>query len=293
MKKIKCDLCEKEFSKMGIGTHIWKVHGEGKNKSSWNKGKSSWNKGLTKEIDDRVKLYGEKMSKNILDGKTIPSKLGTKHTEETKKKISIARIKYLKENPDQVPYLLNHNSKVSYPEKTMIKYLNELDIKGWIHQMSFSIYQIDFAFPEYKLAVEIDGATHTLPNVIEIDKRKDKHLKNNGWRILRITASKVKENVYVCINLILNELGEKQLEIPVEFFNKKFIREEKQRKQKELLLEKSKEKQDKKEKLHQERIEIIKNSNIDIKVVGYYEKLGSILNMTGNGVKKFMNKYML
>ena len=34
-----------------------------------------------------------------------------KHTEESKKKISRSRIKYLKENPDKVPYLLNHSSK--------------------------------------------------------------------------------------------------------------------------------------------------------------------------------------
>lgn len=31
MKKIKCEICGKEYSKKGIGTHIWRAHGDGKN----------------------------------------------------------------------------------------------------------------------------------------------------------------------------------------------------------------------------------------------------------------------
>jgi hypothetical protein len=42
---------------------------------------------------------------------------GRKHSQETKDKISQARIKYLSENPDKVPHLVNHSSKESYPEK--------------------------------------------------------------------------------------------------------------------------------------------------------------------------------
>ena len=49
-----------------------------------------------------------------LSFKLKPRKL----SEETKKKISESRIKYLKENPDKIPYKLNHYSKgESYPEK--------------------------------------------------------------------------------------------------------------------------------------------------------------------------------
>jgi len=143
-------------------------------------------------------------------------------SEETKKKISISRIKYLKENPDKVPYLLNHSSKISYPEETIIKYLNLYNIKGWIFQMQFSIYKLDFAFPEYKLDVEIDGATHNTEKVKKIDARRDLFLAENGWRVLRITAKEVKNNVYECINKILINFGEKQIDIPEEFLNKKY-----------------------------------------------------------------------
>lgn len=217
---------------------------------------------------------------------------GKKLTQEHKDKISKSRTKYLKENPDQVPYLLNHSSKISYPEQTMIKYLNEHNIKGWIHQMQFSIYQLDFAFPEYKLCVEIDGSTHLLDTVIEIDKRRDKFLNEEGWRVLRITAKEVKNNVYDCINLILDTLGEKQIEIPIEFLTKQYYKEEKIRlknKQKELNRIK-KEKQ--KEELYNKRKELILNSNIDFNSRGWLTQLSQHLNMTDSGVKKFMKLYM-
>ena len=40
-----------------------------------------------------------------------------KHSDATKAKISAHRKMFLAENPDKVPYLLNHSSKNSYPEE--------------------------------------------------------------------------------------------------------------------------------------------------------------------------------
>lgn len=55
---MKCIYCNKEFSPKGIGTHIWRVHGEGKKHNpniGFKKGtRQIWNKGLTKETDERV-----------------------------------------------------------------------------------------------------------------------------------------------------------------------------------------------------------------------------------------------
>ena len=69
MEKVKCPYCGKEYSKKGIGTHIWRVHGKGKehnpNKGFENGTRVTWNKGLTKETDDRVKSYGETIRKTI------------------------------------------------------------------------------------------------------------------------------------------------------------------------------------------------------------------------------------
>jgi len=53
-----------------------------------------------------------------------------KHSQETKDKISKSRIKYLMEHPDKVPYLLNHSSRMSYPEKIFKNALIEMNITG-------------------------------------------------------------------------------------------------------------------------------------------------------------------
>lgn len=84
--KVKCEICGKEYSKMGIGSHIWRSHGNGKNHNPC-KNRSSWNKGLTKETDDRVKKNGETFSKRCSDGIIKPSFLGRKHTQETIEKL--------------------------------------------------------------------------------------------------------------------------------------------------------------------------------------------------------------
>jgi len=76
--------------------------------------KISWNKGLTKETDNRV------LKQSISVSKILKSRAGHKQTEETKNKISKSRKKYLFEHPDKVPYLINHSSKMSYPEKYFI-----------------------------------------------------------------------------------------------------------------------------------------------------------------------------
>ena len=48
---------------------------------------SPWNKGLSKEIDERLKLRGEKLHKRYENGELKASKTGKPVSEETKKKI--------------------------------------------------------------------------------------------------------------------------------------------------------------------------------------------------------------
>jgi hypothetical protein len=80
--KMKCELCGKEYNKMGIKSHIWRMHGEGKdfdpNIGYKTKKRIVWNKGLTKETDKRVEQNGL-----ALIGKPSAFK-GKHHTDETK-----------------------------------------------------------------------------------------------------------------------------------------------------------------------------------------------------------------
>lgn len=118
---------------------------------------------------------------------------GRFHSEETKKKISLSRIKFLEENPDKVPYLLNHYSKgESYAENYFDKILSETLKYERYYQVNQ--YQLDFAFVEKMIDLEIDGDQHYLDNrIIESDKRRNKKLNKLGWKILRIKWSDYKK----------------------------------------------------------------------------------------------------
>jgi very-short-patch-repair endonuclease len=64
---------------------------------------------------------------------------------------------------------------------------NEFNDKNYIREYPFGIYSIDFAWPDKKIAIEIDGEQHLrFESYKEKDLRKDELLKNNGWLVLRI-----------------------------------------------------------------------------------------------------------
>jgi hypothetical protein len=66
-KNCKCPYCGKMYSTKGIGTHIWRNHGNGKahDPNISNKGKPSWNSGKTQDTDLRVKANAESIRKTI------------------------------------------------------------------------------------------------------------------------------------------------------------------------------------------------------------------------------------
>ena len=71
-------------------------------------------------------------------------------------------------------------------------------------EYSFFPYFIDFAFVDLKIAIEIDGSQHLLPERKERDEKKDLLLQENGWRVIRIAESVVKTD-WDAIQQVLNE----------------------------------------------------------------------------------------
>jgi very-short-patch-repair endonuclease len=116
------------------------------------------------------------------------------HSEETKKKISAQRIKFLRENPDKVPYKLNHYSKGrSYAEEYWKVILDTHNL-SYDEQYQIGPYQLDFAFPKIKIDLEIDGDQHYLDKrVIESDQRRNKYLEELGWTVIRVKWSEYKK----------------------------------------------------------------------------------------------------
>lgn len=128
-----------------------------------------------------------------------------KHTQKTKDKISRIRRKFLRDNPNKVPYLLNHSSKKSYIEEVFERELIALGI-DFMYNYRHGIYQYDFAFLSCKLDVELDGNTHTTEAVKKIDRRRDRWTRAQGWNVLRFTGKEIKSNLSGCIQHLIKVL---------------------------------------------------------------------------------------
>lgn len=63
----KCNICGKEFSDKGIGTHMWRMHGNGKsfnpNRGYLDGSRVAWNKGLTKENSEPLQRMAKSLTK--------------------------------------------------------------------------------------------------------------------------------------------------------------------------------------------------------------------------------------
>ena len=53
------------------------------------------------------------------------------------------------------------------------------------------VYRLDFASPDVRLDVEIDGPRHRRPDVAAKDRRRDAHLRSLGWEVLRFDEESV------------------------------------------------------------------------------------------------------
>lgn len=283
--KVRCDKCGLEFSKYGIKNHISVKH-EGKILRKYEP-ISPWNKGLTKKNSDVIKKYSEKISK------TLTGKPGHKQTEETKKKISHSRIEYLKKNPDKVPYKLNHSSKKSWIEKVFEKCLIENKIDGWIYNYNFDIYRLDFAFPEWKLDVELDGSTHQNEKVKIIDERRNQYLKSQGWKVLRFTGKEIKENVYECLQKLCNELkNDKIIEIPKEFLNNQLEKMKKNELKQITKQEKEKRKKEKENKKISMMLDFLKHNENCYTIIQKLSKHLKVSHSTIRRLSKRNNIYL-
>jgi very-short-patch-repair endonuclease len=131
-----------------------------------------------------LKLRNKSEAKKLKD-KTNPQK----HTEETKKKISEIRKKYILENPDKAPYKLNHSSKESYPEKYFAELFEKENIKIEKYYQ-IGLYELDFCIPDKKIDIEINGSQHYYDNkIVKSDIRRTKFLEENGWDVINIKWS--------------------------------------------------------------------------------------------------------
>ena len=82
---------------------------------------------------------------------------------------------------------------MSLPEVILWECLRGRRLQGlrFRRQHPVGPYVLDFFHPEGRLAVEVDGAQHDLPEQMEHDRRRDRWLAEHGIRVMRIAATDV------------------------------------------------------------------------------------------------------
>lgn len=174
-----------------------------------------WNKGLTKDTDERLKQKGEKLSQRYKNGELKAPQTGKSVSVETKKKISESMKKAQKEGRAYNIGQSRWNNEHSIPEKWLISVLknnfNQIENIDYKTEMPFYRYALDFAWPEKRLCIEIDGKQHLYDEKqIARDIEKDRLLKEDGWKELRLKWGYVvakKEEAIKLITDFLNECG--------------------------------------------------------------------------------------
>jgi len=204
----KCNYCDKVYSKNGIGTHIWRTHGEGINWTGCNDGyrdgtKTIWNKGQSKECNASVKKSANTLSRRYKSGElTLNGPFARGYwTKQKRKERSQARKQFLKEHPGMHPnrILANNKKHMSYPERIAYDYLKRNNIV-FEYQKSIDRFFVDFCIN--KTVIEVDGEYW---HNEEMDKIRDNILNNNGYVVYRIKA---KENIEERLKKLLSVLGQ-------------------------------------------------------------------------------------
>lgn len=197
-----CEKCESNISKSNWSRHVCNKDANFFKPVTQPKSEIWYNAMTARQgiaLNQFTKAEKEGRPKPIVSQKTrnkiSETSSGRKHSDETKILLSEIRKDFLLENPDMVPYRLNHYSKGrSYPEQYWKEILDNNNI-NYEEQYQISYYQLDFALLSKKIDLEIDGDQHYLdPKIVESDNRRTKFLENLGWTVIRIKWSDYKKN---------------------------------------------------------------------------------------------------
>ena len=74
-------------------------------------------------------------------------------------------------------------------------------------QMPIAGYIVDFACPEHKIVVELDGSGHARTDALAADRERDENLEALGWTILRFWNDDVLKDIDGVCTHILRVIG--------------------------------------------------------------------------------------
>lgn len=129
---------------------------------------------------------------------------GRPHSDETKRKISESRTRYLSENPDKHPWKTN-NKFTSKPCEHLKKTLRNV---GYVFEEEFKVlpnrhFSVDIAFVDKKIGIEINGNQHydASGNLLPYYQNRHDLIVDTGWTLHEVHYSKSYDIVYIS-NLI-------------------------------------------------------------------------------------------
>jgi len=140
---------------------------------SYTIGHKAWNKGLTKDTDPRVKKNGETISAKIKAGEIPKSFKGKHHTKEWCK----AHSEKMKERFKGISiFATARENRKSYPEEYFEKIFSTAERNYHVDR-----YFLDFAYPDKKFYIEVDGEQHYTEEGIKHDMLRTEILESLGW----------------------------------------------------------------------------------------------------------------
>lgn len=189
--------------------------------------------------------------------------------------------------------------KHSYPEEWFIGFLkNEFGYTENVEyktEFSFHKFFLDFAWPEKKLCIEIDGNLHRLEAQKIRDREKDSLLHIEGWKLLRFKWSYIIKNKNAILQIVKEFLnGSGDISIPI-WKSKIEIREEKHR-----IWEQNGIYKDRlgryntrivTEEEFMKRRDLILNSNVDLTKFGWVSKVTKVTKLSRRVINEVVNHF--
>jgi len=96
----------------------------------------------------------------------------------------------------------------TYCEKILWIYLRDRKTLGYKFRRQYSVdhFVIDFYCPQLKLAIELDGSVHDLPDQKEYDAYRQEYLEKFGITFCRITNDELMSNAKMAFEKIENAI---------------------------------------------------------------------------------------
>jgi len=223
--------------------------------------------------------------------KTCSDKCKKYRSPESKKKVSIGIKKYLKENPKKHVWKRDEKFK-SEPCELVKSYLLEKNI-NFIEELSpleGRSFSMDIAFPDKKIAIEINGNQHYNNDGSLKDYYQERHdlIEKEGWKLIELHYS-------IAFNLDkLDKILDMEKGIDYTPYIKK-LKEDKIKKEIAKIEDINRKKQLKIDKLNKEKeqkIEALLNSNINFNKYGWVGEASILIGCKPQKVSQWMNKNM-